>query len=281
MAKNIPVCDGYNHVEIPYSGSKIRFWHSNQTFNKASTCPWAQRAEIALVEKQIPFELKIADLSNKSDEFKSAYRSQSPDPNARAKVPILDILDEDGNIVTRLLESGPIAKFIATSWRERAHDLLPSTPLDSAQAEIFVETFMSQVTPSIISLMRSQHEDDCLVEFERLCIGLSATGNWIRKCGPASNQGPFFLGQQYSLAECLTAPFVVRILAQLQHNRGVDILSACDQLGYPELRVWMEATRDRSSTVATSPAVASLIQVSISMAATFPFTLYIYRYRLI
>ena len=79
----------------------MRFWTNNQTFNMASTCPWAQRAEIALVEKQIPFELRIVDLSNKSEEFKEVYRSKSTDPGDRAKVPILEILDENGNVNLR------------------------------------------------------------------------------------------------------------------------------------------------------------------------------------
>mmetsp|Transcript_20125 Transcript_20125/g.25710 ORF Transcript_20125/g.25710 Transcript_20125/m.25710 type:complete len:328 (-) Transcript_20125:398-1381(-) len=257
------VSDGTNHVKIPYEGPKVRFWNSNQTFNKASTCPWAHRAEIALVAKQIPFELRIADLSKKSEEFKEVYRSISPDPSARAKVPILEILDDEGKVNMRILESEVVTKFVASTWKDRGTDLIPPTPIDAANVEIFVHLFMSQVTPAMLTLMASGSAEECLPDFKKLCKGLLVVGRWFSMCRGNSwgISQPYFLGSRYSFAECLTTPFVVRILAQINHHRGINMLETCDKLGIPELRQWIEAVRDRESTLRTTPAVQSMIQV--------------------
>ena len=44
-------------------------------------CPFAQRVWLALLEKQIPFEKKVVDLANKSQEFKDIYsKAYARDP---------------------------------------------------------------------------------------------------------------------------------------------------------------------------------------------------------
>ena len=59
----------------------------------------------------------------------------------------------------------------------------------------------------------------------------------------------YFLGDNYSLAEALTAPFVVRMLANFPVHRGVDLLEHCDMMNMPRLKRWLVAVRDRESTI--------------------------------
>lgn len=55
----------------------------------ALRCPYAQRAWITLVEKNLNFEHRIVDLGNKPKHFKELYASIHPDPTAPAKVTII------------------------------------------------------------------------------------------------------------------------------------------------------------------------------------------------
>jgi hypothetical protein len=49
-----------------------------------------QRVWLALLEKQVKFEHKIVDLQEKPADFTALYSTLHPDPEARAKVPILE-----------------------------------------------------------------------------------------------------------------------------------------------------------------------------------------------
>ena len=48
-----------------------------------------QRAWLTLVEKDLKFERKTIDLGNKPNSYLELYASIYPDPNAKAKVPII------------------------------------------------------------------------------------------------------------------------------------------------------------------------------------------------
>ncbi len=53
------------------------------------TCPFAQRAWIALLETGVAFDERQIDLANKPQDFLDLYRTLNPDPDAKAVVPIL------------------------------------------------------------------------------------------------------------------------------------------------------------------------------------------------
>ena len=52
-------------------------------------CPFAQKAWITLVEKQLNFDQKIVSLQDKPKHFKELYASIHPDPTAPAKFSII------------------------------------------------------------------------------------------------------------------------------------------------------------------------------------------------
>ena len=76
-----------------------------------ATCPFAQRAWIALLEKETPFEAVFEDLGNKSPAMCAAYKTASPEPDGPAKVPIL--VHEGRTMV----ESALVAKYVATAFQ--------------------------------------------------------------------------------------------------------------------------------------------------------------------
>lgn len=88
------------------------------------TCPYAQRARIALEECGATYEVRIEDLSNKSDDFLAVY--ERANPGGRAKVPVL----EDGALA--ITESLVVLQYIVdTLW--------PLSPQARAQASLAIE----------------------------------------------------------------------------------------------------------------------------------------------
>ena len=63
--------------------------------------------------------------------------------------------------------------------------------------------------------------------------------------GLPEREGPFFLGGTISLAEVVTAPFMLRILDTLPELRGLDVLALCDKWGCRRLGVWVKAIASR------------------------------------
>ena len=119
---------GDYEISLPYDGPPITFWNNAQTANGASDWPWSQRPWIALVEKELPFASRTVDLSNKSKDFKTMYKTIHPDHQAGAKVPILEVGFPGEKDYVQLVESSVCTKYIATAWPYRGADLLPAWP---------------------------------------------------------------------------------------------------------------------------------------------------------
>lgn len=82
-----------------------------------ATCPFAQKAWIALLEKGVDFDAKFEDLSDKSPAMCAAYKLAAPDPDSPAKVPIFI---HEGRT---MIESALVAKYVATAF-EGGNDIL-------------------------------------------------------------------------------------------------------------------------------------------------------------
>ena len=108
-------------AEVPH---KVVLWNSG-------TCPYAQRAWIALDEKGISFESKIVDLKDKDPEFETLYRRANPNPLMSSKVPVLVI---DNTFV--YTESNVVCEAIDELW-PNAPALLPMEPEARAKARAF------------------------------------------------------------------------------------------------------------------------------------------------
>lgn len=219
--------------------NKAVLWNSG-------TCPYAQRAWIALVEKGITFETQIVDLKNKSPEFESLYRQANPNPLMSSKVPVLVV--DDKQVYT---ESSVVCEAVEELW-PGAPALLP---LD-LQARARVRAFSSVVYDSVFGGDRSAYKMamrkldspatwDEQEERRRLCQSLSALDSSLT--GP----GPFLLGSQFSLAECMTAPFCQRADAVLSHFCGISIVDVCRENGYDRAGDWWKAVLERESVVST------------------------------
>ncbi|KAL6707751.1 hypothetical protein ACN47E_003872 [Coniothyrium glycines] len=159
-------------------------------------CPWAHRAHIVLKELGLPYEEVIIDLGKPREPW---YLEVNP----RGLVPAINI---NGEIVT---ESGIVAQFLADAYP--SHLLPPAGSLESAltRARIgfFVDTWFSKAGSFWFQILVQDKEE----EKERLSKDLvTAVSKEIEPLLQDAN--PFFGGSsKLTLAEALTAPFILRI----------------------------------------------------------------------
>lgn len=215
-----------------------------------------------MVEKDLPFKLEVVDLGDKPADFRALYRAISPDPTARAKVPVLEVGGAGCDEHSLLLESAVVAKYVARRWHDRGAPLLPTAPLDEARMDLFVDTFNSRLTPCSYALLAAKDNDALLERMEDVVRALVVVERCLDLHGMCGQGGDYLLGDFFSLAEVMTAPFVVRMLASFEANRGVDVLALTGEMQLPKLGKWLRAVRDRPSTVATTPAVNSMVVIA-------------------
>jgi glutathione S-transferase len=185
------------------------------------TCPWVQRAAIALREKNIDFEFRHIEPDNRPDWFLAI----SP----HKKVPVLRVDDS-----VSLFESNAIAEYLDETVAPRLH---PNDPVERAVNRAwtdYVPTFAETVTGAAYADTEAEYNkavDKIPVPFERLERALTKQGN-----------GPLFNGERYSLVDAAYAPFLQRYF----------FLDRIKRIGhiekFPRLNLWAETLMRRSST---------------------------------
>ena len=123
----------------PSSASALRLYNSG-------VCPFAQRAWIALLETNVPFEHVLIDLRAKPADFLAL----SP----TGLVPLLQL--DDGSVVS---ESTVVARRVATEFPLGAHggvDLMPSSAV--ADIDAFVRHWCDVVEPAYYGVLSAETE---------------------------------------------------------------------------------------------------------------------------
>ncbi|KIW63014.1 hypothetical protein PV04_09896 [Phialophora macrospora] len=166
------------------------------------SCPWAHRAHIAIKELGLPYKEEIIDLDRPRDPW---YLKVNP----RGLVPSINY---NGEIIT---ESAIVAQFLADAHPSPL--LPPSTggaanALYRARVNFFVDTFVSKALPHIFAGQRAQSEAEKDEAAESLVAAV------VKELEPLftwdATKGPFFGGSdRLTLAEALTGPFVLRLVA--------------------------------------------------------------------
>ncbi|KAL9548454.1 hypothetical protein MBANPS3_005667 [Mucor bainieri] len=169
------------------------------TFYNAIVCPYAQRAAIALKEVGAEYETVLIDLQNKPDWYK--------DVNPELKVPALNVEGQN------LAESLVIIEYLADRFPEAK--LLPKEPLKRANIRFAIEYFSSKVSTEFYKYVFNQSAENARENFETNVNAALIRFNELLL--QQSKTGPYFLGEEYSLADVAIAPFVLRIHALLEH----------------------------------------------------------------
>lgn len=228
----------------------IRFFNSG-------SWPYAQRSWITLEECQADYEITTVDLQNKSEEFVTLYRKANPLPEARAKVPLIQVGDNF------LCESLVVSEYVADIY---SSSLIPKDPNERSRMRLFTELCGSAF--SYFPLVRAaQGEGDFEAALKTFQEGLVNANSFLASGTSAS--GPFCLGNEFSLAECTLAPFVQRCCAILPAFAEVDPLALCDKLKLTYLKAWIGAVLERPSVVTTGVAPDAMIASTTKMLERF------------
>lgn len=185
------------------------------------TCPWVQRAAIALREKKVEFEFRHIEPDNRPDWFLAI----SP----HKKVPVLRIDDK-----ISLFESNAICEYLDETIEPRLH---PADPVVRAYNRAWTD-YVPSFADTVTSTGYAESEDEynkCAakipVAFERLEKALEKRGN----------EGPYFNGAEFSLVDAAYAPFLQRYTF-LDRVRPLGLLEK-----FPHLKAWRDALVARPS----------------------------------
>jgi glutathione S-transferase len=186
-------------------------------------CPYVQRAAIAMIEKQMPFERVDVDLRNKPAWFKAI----SP----LGKTPVLQVGD------TAVFESAVILEFLEDTGPRPLH---PADPLLRAEHRSWIE-FGSSILNDIAGLYAAK--DRAAFETKHAAIAEK-----IARVEQRLDAAPYFDGERFSLVDAVYAPIF----------RYFDVFDTIADLGIfaqtPKARAWRAVLATRYSVgAAVSP----------------------------
>lgn len=188
-----------------------------------SLCPYVQRAVIALMQKQVPFQRRTIDLADKPDWFLKI----SP----LGKVPLLQVGDD-----AVLFESSVILEYLEDTQPRPLH---PIDPLHRAEHRAWIEVG-SAILQSIGRFYSAREDKAFDAEAERLAELFDRVEN-------ALGNGPWFAGSKFSLVDTVYGP-IFRYFDTFDKVGEFNILS-----GKPRLAAWRRALAGHA---AVSQAVA-------------------------
>ena len=200
---------------------------SKLTLISFPTCPYVQRAIIALKEKNVDFDVIYIDLANKPDWFLAI----SP----LGKVPVLKV-ERDGQPDAVVFESSVILEYLEeTAPGTKLH---PADALERAQHRAWME-FGSA---TLGDLWRVTSAKDAAA----LAGGIEAVrGKFQRLEGIVA--GPFFAGEKFSAVDAVFAP-LFRQIGVINAVAPTGLLE-----GFPKLAAWADALAKRPSVAAAVP----------------------------
>ncbi|KZV17609.1 Dehydroascorbate reductase 1 isoform 1 [Dorcoceras hygrometricum] len=192
------------------------------TPNRVGDCPFTQRVLLTLEEKNLPYDVKLVNLTNKPDWFLEI----SPE----GKVPVLKIDEQwipDSDVITKALE-------------EKFPEPPLATPVEKASVG-------SKIFSSFIGFLKSKDPNDGTEQ--TLLSELTAFNDFIEK------NGPFVNGKEVSAADLSLGPKLYHLEIALAHYKN---WSVPDSLTY--LKSYMKTIFSLDSFVKTRPVTEDVIE---------------------
>ncbi|KAG5634548.1 hypothetical protein H0H81_001557 [Sphagnurus paluster] len=163
------------------------------------------RGWIALEEKGIKYQYKEVNPYKKEQHFL--------DINPKGLVPAVEYKGK------AIYESLIICEFLEEAYPD-TKPLLPSEPISRALARIWIDHVSKAIVPVFQRLMMAQDTFKQDAAREELNVALRKFANEV--------QGPYFLGEQFSLVDVAIAPWIVRdyIIQEHRDFRREDVSDA-------------------------------------------------------
>lgn len=119
-------------------------------------CPFAQRAWLTLLEKQVPFNKMRVDIMNKSQEFTNVYsKAYARDPNNKGIVPVIVYGDQT------IAESDLISWFVSEEF-STGTELIPKDSFERVKMRWFIKDTVPKLVGAFYSTkgMAKKPEDE-------------------------------------------------------------------------------------------------------------------------
>eukprot|EP00979_Chaetoceros_neogracilis_P012473 scaffold3337_cov256-Chaetoceros_neogracile.AAC.7 len=196
-----------------------------------NTCPNAQRTHIALHELGIPFDITEVSGHPAPDWYLKI--------NPRGKVPAIRIPSCDYEVIHDSAICNEFLCDYASSTLKKDHNLMPQDPILRARARLLNDHCDSVLGKAQFTfLMNKDTEEDAKLAAEvekALEVYEEALNN--------SDDGPFLLGAEFTLADLHVLPFIQRLVITLRHWKNFEIPSS----KFVKLLVWLDVCLERDS----------------------------------
>jgi glutathione S-transferase len=178
------------------------------------TCPYVQRSRITMLHKGVDHSVTYIDLADPPQWF--------TDISPLGKVPILRVKNDGKEDI--LFESAVINEFVDEVSLDKGR-LMPEDAIERATTRAWIE-----------------FGSNCLVDFYMSSIAKDEAGHTQHlealqeKLARLDGQvvGPFFLGNEFTLADAALAPLVMRL-------NWFEQYTALDLTAFPSLAQWRDA----------------------------------------
>ncbi|ORY08001.1 glutathione S-transferase [Basidiobolus meristosporus CBS 931.73] len=210
-----------------------------------SSCPYVQRALIALYECDLDHEAVEIPLPNKPDWYLEL--------NPEGKVPALKYGDDI------LVESLVIAEFFSDLAGGK---LLPKDPLKKAQARYLIEFFGAKFLPLYYSILGNTDTEKAKLLEQQFVENLKRLNKLL---SAQSTEGPFYFGEEFSLVEAAVAPFLSRFTPMAKIG-GIQIPKIPELQRYHQ---WSDAVGQRESFIKSSLSSQELYESCEALALKY------------
>lgn len=202
------------------------------TLYNARVCPYAQRAVWAFEATNLPYKLVEIDLNNKPAWYVEKI-------NPLGKVPALKLGEEDDEKAPILVESLIISQYVA----DLTGRLLPTDALIRAQISLFTQRYTDSVVSPFFQYARTSPGEERATAKAKLFEGLAYVEELFEEQQTSSSsKGPYFLGEELSLADINTATHHARLVLALAHFHQLRVPG---EEKLPRLTRWFNAIQAR------------------------------------
>lgn len=221
-------------------------------------CPHSQRAWICMEEKVVDYQWIEVDLYDSSPDGRERrrlsldeLRDRYPDFVACSPWGRLPALDHRGE---QIHDSLVTAEYIHEAFD--GPPLFPKTPFLRARVRLWAAHVESRVVPHFDELLATRDETRRAVARQALFEGLAE----FEAAMAPEVEGPFFLGDDFSMADIALVPWWQRMVSVLRAYRKFD------PSAHPRLQAWHEAVQARPSVRRTAVDPERLIEDHVGCA---------------
>jgi len=190
--------------------------------DSAAWCPYCEKVQLALEEKQVPYKITKVPMNCYGDKPFS-FLAKNP-------MGLLPVAEVDGRLIT---ESNSILQEVDAKFQGR----LKLVPPGTEREVLSMLRLERQIFGSWFTWLRSPFGD---AEFrDKFLYDLREVERVL-----GENEGPYFLGDEFSMVECHFAPFLERMAGSLAYFKGFQMRR---NEAFPNVERWFAAMESRPS----------------------------------